>query len=64
MNNHKNTTNKKTLARITICLSKILLAKTDRVRDGVPRSCFIAKILANFLDKSPKDKHNRGEIHA
>ena len=64
MNNHKNTTQNKTLARITICLSRILLSKTDRVRDGVPRSRFIAEIVADFLAKSTKNKHNGGEIHA
>ena len=63
MSNHKNTTKRKTLARITICLSRLLLSKTDRARNGVPRSRFIAKILADFLAKSPKNRYYGGEIH-
>jgi metal-responsive CopG/Arc/MetJ family transcriptional regulator len=63
MSNHKNTTKRKTLARITICLSRLLLTKIDHVRDGIPRSRIIARILADFLGKSTKNKHNEGENH-
>lgn len=64
MSNHKNTTKRKSLARITICVSRLLLSKTDRARAGVPRSRFIAKILADFLAQIPKNKHNGGQFYA
>lgn len=50
-------------SRITISLPKNQIECIDRMKDIVPRSRFIAKILADFLAKSPKNKSNGGEIH-